>query len=135
MSRPTRLSPTHKRMLLEESGLGARVLVKRGYRTVASKSELERLGFGRSQRNVPALLIPIYSPTGEISLYQSRPDTPRIGRQGKPVKYETPAGASMVLDVHPFCREKLRVPVSRYSLRRESRRGTRWSAGTCVRWR
>jgi hypothetical protein len=67
-----RLSPAHKRRLFEESGIGARVAVKRGYRTVKSKSELERFGFGRSQRNVPALLIPIYGATGEIILYQSR---------------------------------------------------------------
>jgi hypothetical protein len=33
-------------MLFEESGIEARVVVKRGYRTVASKAELERRGFG-----------------------------------------------------------------------------------------
>jgi hypothetical protein len=97
-------------MLFEESSIGARVAVKRGYRTVTSKAELERLGFGRSQRNVPALLMPIYSPTGEIVLYQSRPNEPRIGKRGKPIKYETPTGASMALDVHPFCRESLADP-------------------------
>jgi hypothetical protein len=97
-------------MLFEESAIGARVAVKRGYRTVLSKAELERLGFGRSQRNVPALLLPIYGPTGEIVLYQSRPDSPRIGDRGRPVRYETPAGASMTLDVHPFCRESLADP-------------------------
>jgi len=97
-------------MLFEESGIGPRVVVKRGYRTVTSKAELERLGFGRSQRNVPALLMPIYSPVGEKVLYQSRPDEPRIGKRGKPIKYETPSGASMALDVHPFCRESLADP-------------------------
>jgi hypothetical protein len=110
MSSRSRLSPSHKRMLLEESGIGARVAVRRGYRTVSTKAELERLGFGRSQRNVPALLMPIYGPTGEVVLYQSRPDSPRIGRQGRPVKYETPTGAGMALDVHPFCREPLADP-------------------------
>src|SRR5215217_8424884 len=97
-------------MLFEESGIGARVVVKRGYRTVTSKAELERLGFGRSQRNVPALLIPIYGPAGKIVLYQSRSDSPRIAKRGKPVKYETPTGATMVLDVHPFCRASLVDP-------------------------
>jgi len=77
-SKAMRLSPAHKRMLFEESALGARVAVKRGYRTVTRKAELERLGFGRSQRNVPALLVPIYGPIGEISLYQSRPDEPEL---------------------------------------------------------
>ena len=99
-------------MLFEESGIRARVVVKRGYRTVTSKAEMERLGFGRSQRNVPALLMPIYSPTGEIVLYQSRPNKPRIGKRGKPIKYETPSGASMALDVHPFCRDRLGDPTA-----------------------
>src|SRR5918994_2828422 len=97
-------------MLFEESGVGARVAVRRGYRTVTTKAELERFGFGRSQRNVPALLIPIYGPTGEVVLYQSRPDSPRIDRRGRPVKYETPTGAGMALDVHPLCRESLADP-------------------------
>ena len=74
MSGRSRLSRPHKRMLFEESGIGTRVAVRRGYRTVTTKAELERLGFGRSQRNVSALLMPIYGPTGEIVLYQSRPD-------------------------------------------------------------
>ena len=45
-------------MLLEESGIDAEVAETRGYRTVEKKVELERLGFGRAQRNVPALLDP-----------------------------------------------------------------------------
>src|SRR5215208_8087691 len=110
MSRVPRLSPAHKRMLFKESVINPRVAVKRGYRTVTRKAELERLGFGRSQRNVPALLVPIYGLAGEISLYQLRPDEPRIGKRGKPVKYETPTGASMALDVHPFCRDQLGDP-------------------------
>ena len=59
---------------------------------------------------VPGLLIPIYSPTGEIVNYQFRPDQPRIGKDGKAIKYETPAGTRMVLDVHPFAREMLGDP-------------------------
>jgi hypothetical protein len=110
MSRTARLSKGHKRMLFEESRLSARVAVKRGYRTLTRKAELERLGFGRSQRRTPTLLVPIWSPAGEIVLYQSRPDEPRIGKDGKPVKYETPVGASMTLDCHPFCRNTLGDP-------------------------
>ena len=110
MSARGKLSPSHKRMLFAESGIGSRVAVRRGYRTVTAKAELEGLGYGRSQRNVPALLMPIYGPTGEIVLYQSRPDSPRIGRRRRPVKYETPTGAAMALDVHPFCRESLADP-------------------------
>jgi 3'-phosphoadenosine 5'-phosphosulfate sulfotransferase len=42
-------------------------------------------------------------------LYQYRPDQPRI-KDGKPVKYETPGGARMAFDVHPFAREMLGDP-------------------------
>ena len=110
MSSRARLSSAHKRTLFEKSGIGTRVAVKRGYRTVTSKAELEGLGFGRSQRIVPTLLIPVCSPTGEVVSYQSRPDQPRIGKDGRPIKYETPHGSRMVLDVHPFAREMLGDP-------------------------
>lgn len=103
------LSKQHEAMLLEESGIDACLVVARGYRTVESKSELERLGFGRAQRNVPALLIPIYDANGEVVLYQSRPDEPRI-KSGKPIKYETPGGKHMALDVHPMARDTLGDP-------------------------
>jgi hypothetical protein len=100
----------HRRMLLEESGIEPVVAEARRYRTVEKKVELERLGFARAQCSVPALLIPIYSTRGEISTYQVRPDEPRINQEGKPVKYETPIGSRMALDVHPSMRDKLGDP-------------------------
>ena len=103
------LSEQHRRMLVEESGIEPEVVEARGYRTVEKKVELEKLGFGRAQRNVPALLMPVYSPRGEVVLHQSRPDEPRI-KDGKPLKYETPAGSRMSVDVHPSMREKLGDP-------------------------
>src|SRR5918993_546137 len=103
------LSANHERMLFEESGIEPEVVKARGYRTVRRKVELEELGFGRTQRNVPALLIPVYSPRGEISTYQVRPDEPMI-RDGKPVKYQTPVNSNMAFDVHPFMRNKLGDP-------------------------
>ncbi len=104
----SQLSPEHEAMLLKESGISRGLAEERGYRTVTTKVELGRLGFGSFQRNVPALLIPIYDPTGEIVLYQARPNTPRI-KNGKPVKYETPGGERMALDVHPAMK-KIRDP-------------------------
>lgn len=104
------LSEQHTRMLLEESGIEAEVVETRGYRTVEKKVELERLGFGRVQRNVPALLIPVHSPSGEVALYQSRPDEPRLKKDGDPIKYETPSGSRMTIDVHPSMRNKLGNP-------------------------
>jgi hypothetical protein len=106
------LSAEHQRMLFEESGIEPAVVETRGYRTVVKKAELEELGFGRTQRNVPALLIPVYSPRGEISTYQVRPDEPTI-KDGKPVKYQTPTNSRMALDVHPsMCDELGKVSVS-----------------------
>ena len=104
------LAEHHKKMLLDESGIARDVAEARGYRTIEKKVELKTLGFAERQCNPPGLLIPIYSPTGEIVNYQFRPDQPRIGKDGKPVKYETPSGSRMVLDVHPFAREKLGNP-------------------------
>lgn len=103
------LSPDHRATLLEESAIAADVVEARGYRTVYKKAELEGLGFGRAQCNPPGLLLPIHGPAGGIVSYQFRPDEPRINK-GKPVKYETPSGSRMALDVHPFCREKLGDP-------------------------
>jgi hypothetical protein len=103
------LSERHRTMLLEESGIEPEVVEARGYRTVEKKVELERLRFGRTQRNVPALLVPVHSPSGEVVLYQSRPDEPRI-KDGKAIKYETPSGSRMTIDVHPSMRDGLGDP-------------------------
>lgn len=104
------LSMEDRRRLLRESSIFPEVVKARGYRTTTTKAELGRLGFSGAQQNVPALLIPVYSPRGEIANYQLRPDEPRIDEDGKLVKYETPRGSRMVLDVHPFVREKLGDP-------------------------
>ncbi len=104
------LAPHHEAMLLEGSGIIPDVVEARGYRTISKKVELEELGFGRAQRNVPGIGIPCYSPTGEISTYQYRPDHPRVDKDGRVVKYETPSGSRMVLDVHPFARKMLGDP-------------------------
>ena len=103
------LLPQHAR-LLEESGIDPAVARKRGYRSVTTKAELERLGFGRSQRGVPALLVPVWDVWGEVATYQTRPDMPRVGRDGRTVKYETPAGTRMVVDVPPRARQWLGDP-------------------------
>jgi hypothetical protein len=95
-------------MLHDESGITPEVIAARGYRTVTKKAELAKLGFSMAQRLPPALVLPIYNPYGEIVLYQARPDTPRV-RDGKPLKYETPAKAHMALDVPPLQQNRLRL--------------------------
>jgi hypothetical protein len=104
------LAQHHKKMLIEESSIDPKVVEARGYSTITKKVNLKNLGFAERQCNPPGLLIAIYSPTGAIVNYQFRPDQPRIGKDGKPVKYETPSGSRMVLDVHPFARGMLDNP-------------------------
>ena len=99
----------HHLALLKASAIAPEVARARGYRSVTAGSELDRLGFPRRQRRVPALLIPVWDVTGKVALYQLRPDEPRV-RAGKAVKYETLAGARMVIDVPPPARARLADP-------------------------
>lgn len=96
------VSPQH-RALIAASAITPAVAAARGYRTVETKVELEGLGFAKNQCRVPSLLIPVHNVHGVVALYQSRPELPRI-RNGKPLKYETPHGARMILDVPPTVR-------------------------------
>ncbi|MDQ3660033.1 MAG: DUF3854 domain-containing protein, partial [Actinomycetota bacterium] len=98
----------HQRMLFEESCLNTSVVVERRYRTVASKAELAQLGFSKPQQRVPTLVVPMYSPAGELVTHQIRPDAPRKSNKGKPIKYETPAGSPIRLDVHPSQTERVK---------------------------
>jgi AAA domain-containing protein/uncharacterized protein DUF3854 len=98
----------YRRMLLEESGISAAVAMERGYYAATTEVELARLGFSKPQRRAPALVIPMYSPNGELITHQIRPDAPRKNDKGKPIKYETPAGSPVHLDVHPSQTERVR---------------------------
>ena len=102
---PDPLSPTHRHMLEVDSGISTTVIAARGYQTIKVKARLAELGFSQSQWRVPTLLIPVHGLSGEIATYQSRPDHPRISK-GKPLKYETPTGTRMVLDVPPSLQEQ-----------------------------
>ncbi len=96
------LLPQH-RALLEASGITREVADARGYRSVDVKARLAKYGFGPAQRLVPGLLIPVRGLDGRVVLHQFRPDEPR-SKDGKPVKYETPSGARMVIDVPPMAK-------------------------------
>ena len=107
-SKALTLQPQHQH-LITASGISPDVAKARGYRTVTTKAELKRLGFGDAQRRVPALVIPIYNVHGKVATYQVRPDEPRT-RDGKPIKYETKARSRMSLDVPPGARAWLGHP-------------------------
>lgn len=105
----THLLPKHA-ALLEASAVVPEVAAARGYRSIQHKVALETLGFAAFQRNVPGLLIPVHGVDGELKTYQYRPDAPRVGADGRVIKYETPAGSRLVLDVPPPVRGQLRDP-------------------------
>src|SRR5215212_4331208 len=76
---------------LKAAGISAGVAKARGYETLPTQAAVKRRGFGDTQaRTAPALLIPQWSPGGELSGYAVRPDTPRVDSKNRPIKYETP---------------------------------------------
>lgn len=109
----TSLAEHHRKTLIDGSGISEDVVRARGYFTATRKEELEEVGFGKSQRIVPTLVIPIHDVHGEIALHVHRPDRPRT-LHGKSRKYEFPAKTPMVIDVPPGARAALgdpRVPL------------------------
>lgn len=102
------LLPQHEALIVA-SAVAPEVARARGYRSVLKRAELRGLGFGERQCRVPALLVPVWNVAGEIATYQIRPDEPRIV-SGKALKYETPRGSRMVLDVPPQARQWLGDP-------------------------
>ncbi len=99
------LLPQHRK-LIEDSGIDERIISVRGYYSEEVKSDLAKLGFSYAQRMVPALVVPIWGLDGQVLVHQIRPDQPRSSR-GKFVKYETPSGAKLAIDVPPSVREKV----------------------------
>jgi hypothetical protein len=104
-SKQPALLPQHAR-LIEASAINAGLARGRGYFSAASPATLRQFGFTRAQARTPALVIPLWNVHGTVAFHQARPDQPRL-RDGKPIKYETPNGARMVLDVHPATRRRL----------------------------
>lgn len=100
----------HHRRLIEASGISAALVRERGYESITTKAKLKSLGFSAKQCIVPALHVPVIGVTGEVVNRQIRPDQPRIGQNGKAIKYETPRGTGMVLDVPPRVRSLLGDP-------------------------
>jgi hypothetical protein len=97
---------------LRDRGVVPEVAAERGYRSAENKSQLKSIGFGESQRSVPALIIPthdVVATDGECAGYQARPDEPRMV-DGRIVKFETPRGAKLSLDIPPRVRQLLANP-------------------------
>jgi hypothetical protein len=103
------LRAEHQR-LLQDSAISADVAKERGYYSVDQAWGLEQVGFGKGQKSVPTLVIPVHDVHGNVALHLSRPDNPRVSKDDKIVKYEMPLGARQVLDVHPRVRDHLGDP-------------------------
>lgn len=85
--------------LLAESAISVDVATERGYVSVDTKKRLDDLGFTKTAQSIPGLLIPIHGVDGTIRLYQYRPDMPRMAKDGRERKYETPWGKPLAIDV------------------------------------
>ena len=104
------LLQSHLEQLDVKSGIAIDVIKERGYESVLGRKRLLELGFSKAQCRTPGILMPIWSPTGQNTNYQFRPDTPRLNKDAKPTKYETPRGSGMCLDVPPRCRDHIGDP-------------------------
>jgi hypothetical protein len=96
--------------LIDDSAISTEVAAARGYWSATDSRQLQELGFRPYQCGVPALVIPIRDTTGRVVLHQIRPDRPRTSESGRELKYETPAGATPVLDIHPAIVDALGDP-------------------------
>ncbi|HQQ76459.1 MAG TPA: DUF3854 domain-containing protein [Thermoanaerobaculia bacterium] len=102
----------HHRTQLEASAIKQEVWEARGVFSVVDADAARTLGFSQAQSRVPALVFPLFDPTGRASGHQLRPDAPRL-RDGKPAKYESLPGRAPVLDVNPLCTARLADPANR----------------------
>lgn len=116
------LSAEHYEELIVSSVIDPAVVEARGYRTLtgtqADRQELEDLGFKPYVWNrddaYPMLLIPMHGADGTVRGHQVKPATPRMrthqDKAPTPIKYETPKGAPLVVDVPAFTREAIHNP-------------------------
>jgi putative DNA primase/helicase len=97
------VSDKHAEEILGGSGISPRIVVERGYRTLAGadgRAVLRDLGFSPSLAPLPGVLVPVRWAGGEVVGHQFKPDRPR-STKGKAVKYENPTGQQIHLDVAP----------------------------------
>lgn len=106
-SEPNRslLLPQHQK-LIEDSGISDSIAQARGYRSLSTEQGIAPARLAKNQQLFPALLLPNWAITAEVSLYQVKPDNPR-SIHGKVVKYENPFGVRLSIDVPPTVRGKV----------------------------
>lgn len=114
------LSPEHAQELYTDSAIREDVAASRGYQTLSGTAQdrqlLEDLGFKPYTWNrdeaYPGLLVPMYGADGEPRGHQFKPAVPRTRTKKDgthvPIKYETPPGSSVMVDVPAFTRSVLK---------------------------
>jgi putative DNA primase/helicase len=105
------LTALHRTMLVDDSKIDEAVAQERGYCSLPTPAAIQALDFSKAQaKTAPALGIPLWDVHGVQRDWQIRPDAPRCNRKGKPIKYETPTGHRLFLDVHPRMQPQLCNP-------------------------
>jgi Domain of unknown function (DUF3854) len=99
---------------LAASAISADVAQLREYATISAeqknRSVLAVLGFAEYQRPTPGLLVPVWDVFGQRAGAQFKPDAPRKDQRGRLIKYESPAGGRVIIDVPPICQPDLNNP-------------------------
>jgi uncharacterized protein (DUF927 family) len=122
----------HHAELIARSGISDEVAAARGYYSASEHHEIKILGFANRQIMLPALVVPIYDVNGRLTLHQVRPDSPRVDKGGRPIKYETQAKHRLCLDVPPTIRRRLTDPAEPLWITEGARKAdAAVSAGLC----
>jgi hypothetical protein len=108
MASTQHLSPEH-RQWLKSCAISDEVIDVRTYWSATDKADLGKLGFSPVQRNVPALVVPIWDQTGNVRLHQIRADEARFSKHG-PIEFEVPWRSKLAADLHPHVRTAVLTP-------------------------
>ena len=95
------LSPKHRHALEVESAISPDVIAARGYFTCDDPALLRAHGFNKAQSLTPALVVPLWNCDGERAGVAIRHAIARTDRNQKKVKYDTPQGSTLALDISP----------------------------------
>src|SRR5208282_5888394 len=66
--------------------------------------------FADYQCRVPGMVLPLWDVFGKQASAQFKPDNPRLDARKKPIKYETPGGSRVLIDVPPIVQPDLGEP-------------------------
>lgn len=109
MAESTPRLPSQHMRVLEDRAVPVDVAGERGYISIRPDDDLRLAGFAGATKG-PGLLIQRWNVHGEKAPPQFRPDRPRLGSTGKPLKYEAPPRKPNFLDVPPRSRPHLGDP-------------------------